>query len=77
MERNKLITLRIDKDNLTRIEDLIKGAPYLNRSRIINVLLSAMLFCCDGNGLFQTLDCYDPVSDGLKIHVYKILKPNH
>lgn len=77
MERNKLISLRIELENEEAISKILQSQKYLNRSRIINVLLSAMLFCCDGNGLFQTLNCYDPVSDGLKIHVYKILKPNH
>ena len=37
--------------------------------RVINCLLQAMLCCCEDNGLFVTLNCYDPVSDGLRIYV--------
>lgn len=70
MERNKLISVRIDNYNLARIEDLIAGAPYLNRSRIINVLLSAVLQCCGPGEVWQILNAYDPLSDGIQIHVY-------
>ena len=69
MERNKLITLRIDKDNLKRIEEIIAGAPYLNRSRIINVILSAVLQCCSQDDLWKILSAYDPLSDGVVIRI--------
>ena len=70
MERNKLISVRVDNYNLARIEDLIAGAPYLNRSRIINVILSAVLQCCGPGEVWQILNAYDPLSDGIQIHVY-------
>lgn len=70
MERNKLISVRIDNYNLARIEDLIAGAPYLNRSRVINVILSAVLQCCGPGEVWQILNAYDPLSDGIQIHVY-------
>lgn len=70
MKRNKLITLRIDKDNLARIEELIAGAPYLNRSRVINVILSAVLQCCGPSEVWKILNAYDPLSDGIQILVY-------
>lgn len=70
MERNKLITLRIDKGNLKRIEEIIAYAPYLNRSRVINTILSAMLQCSGPGDIWQILNAYDPLSDGIQIHVY-------
>lgn len=70
MERNKLISVRVDNYNLARIEDLIAGAPYLNRSRVINVILSAVLQCCGPGEVWQILNAYDPLSDGIQIHVY-------
>jgi len=69
MSRTKLISLRLDDENIEAIEDILKGRKYLNRSRVINCLLAAMLHCCQGNGLFQILNCYDPVSDGAIINV--------
>lgn len=67
--RNKLISIRLDRENEEAIAKLCESCRYLNRSRVINCLLQAMLFCCEGNGLFVTLNCYDPVSDGLRIYV--------
>lgn len=77
MERNKLITLRIDKNNLKRIEELCERAPYLNRSRIINVCLSAVLQCCGPGEVWKILDAYDPLSDGIQLHVVAPYKPFH
>lgn len=77
MERNKLITLRIDKDNLKRIEELIAGAPYLNRSRVINVILSAVLQCCGPGEVWKILNAYDPLSDGIQLNVVAPYKPFH
>lgn len=77
MERNKLISVRIDNYNLARIEDLIKGAPYLNRSRVINVILSAVLQCCGPAEVWKILNAYDPLSDGIQIHVVAPYKPFH
>lgn len=70
MERNKLITLRIDKDNLARIEEIYAGRPWLNRSRVINAILTAVLQCCSQDEVWQILNAYDPLSDGIQIHVY-------
>lgn len=77
MERNKLITLRIDKENLKRIEELVAGAPYLNRSRVINVILSAVLQCCGPAEVWKILNAYDPLSDGIHIHVIAPYKLFH
>lgn len=77
MERNKLISVRIDNYNLARIEDLITDAPYLNRSRVINVILSAVLQCCGTGEVWQILNAYDPLSDGIQIHVYAPKKHIH
>lgn len=69
MERNKLISIRLEAENEKAIAKLCESRRYLNRSRVINCLLQAMLFCCKDNGLFVALNCYDPVSDGLSIYV--------
>lgn len=69
MSRTKLISLRLEDENYKAIEKLCKSSRYLKRSRVINCLLSAMLFCCRDNGLWRTLNCYDPVSDGIEIYV--------
>lgn len=69
MSRNKLISIRLDRENEEAIAKLCESRRYLNRSRVINCLLQAMLFCCEDNGLFVALNCYDPVSDGFRIYV--------
>ena len=77
MERNKLISVRIDNYNLARIEELIAGSPYLTRSRIINVILSAVLQCSAPGDVWKILNAYDPLSDGIQIHVVAPYKPFH
>ena len=69
MERTKLISVRIETENLQVIDELCKTRPYLNRSRVINRLLTAMLRCNTGTGLFDTLNCYDPYDDGIRVVV--------
>ena len=69
MQHSQLISLRLDATSLEAIDKICEPRKYLNRSRVINCLLSAMLHCCTGSGLFDVLNCYDPVSDGIKIVV--------
>ena len=69
MERTKLISVRIESENLKVIDELCKPRPYLNRSRVINRLLTAMLRCNTGTGLFDTINCYDPYDDKIRVVV--------
>lgn len=69
MQHSQLISLRLDATSLEAIDKICAPRKYLNRSRVINCLLSAMLHCCQGTGLFDVLNCYDPVGDGAIINV--------
>lgn len=69
MERTKLVSVRLPLDTLEALDNLSKRASYINRSFVINHLLSAFLFCHKDNALWQVLNCYDPVSDGVSVYV--------
>lgn len=69
MERTKLVSLRMERDVENAIAQLCKEYCYFNRSAIVNKLLNATLFCCEGNGLWEILSSYDPVGDGVMIIV--------
>lgn len=73
MAQTQLISMRIEKDSIKRIEALCESRRYLNRSIIINLILTAVLFCCDDDGILDIVHSFDPISDGLKIKV--IAKP--
>ena len=63
--------MRFDTTDLTVIDEIVKNRPYLNRTRVVECLVQAMLYCCKDMGLFDVLECYDPVSDGIVIQVSK------
>lgn len=71
MAQKKIISIRLDTTDLVVIDEIVKNRSYLNRSRVIGCLVSAMLYCCKDMGLFEVLDCYDPVSDGIVMQVTK------
>lgn len=69
MSRTKLISVRIDEETLVRIDELSKCHKYANRSFVINHILRAVLQCAIGNQLWKLVYCYDPFSEGVKIHI--------
>lgn len=72
MVRNTLISVRVEKELLDKIEDLMVGKPYLNRSRVINCLLSAMLKCAICGQVDKILDSYDPYDAGIVIRCFNL-----
>ena len=71
MAETKLISVRVDKSLLSKIDEYAKEATYLNRSSIINSLLKAMLECSIAGQVWKVLHCYDPFSEGIEIYIRK------
>lgn len=69
MERTKLISIRLPIEIVSALDDLTQRASYLNRSFVINHVLTACLFCGKENALQRILNTYDPVSDGVNVYV--------
>jgi hypothetical protein len=69
MERNKLISLRIDTEVWSKIDKLAGASEYLTRSRIINACMNAMVHCVVGDGLWKVLNSFDPYADGIEVHI--------
>lgn len=71
MERNKLISLRLDTEVLSKIDNLAGASEYLTRSRIINAMLNAMVHCVANDGLWKVLNSFDPFADGIEVFIGK------
>ena len=71
MERNRLICIRVPLDVLEQLDKMSRTASYLNRSRIINSILEAVVRCCPDDEVWKIIHCYDPFGDGLQVSVTK------
>ena len=69
MAQTKLISIRLDEKILAYIDAVADKHTYLDRSKVIARLLSAMVQCCEYKNLMEVLNCYDPYSDGISIEV--------
>lgn len=71
MERTHLICIRVPFEVLEQLDEMSSTASYLNRSRIINSIIEAVLKCCPRDEVWQIIHCYDPYGDGLQVSVTK------
>ena len=71
MERNRLICIRVPLEVLEQLDKMSSTASYLNRSRIINSILEAVVKCCPSDEVWKIIHCYDPYGDGLQVSVTK------
>lgn len=71
MERNRLICIRVPLEVLEQLDKMSSTSYYLNRSRIINSILEAVVRCCPSDEMWKIINCYDPYGDGLQISVTK------
>ena len=69
MAQTKLISIRLDEKILAYIDAVAAKQTYLDRSKVIARLLSAMVQCCEYKNLMEVLNCYDPYCDGISIEV--------
>lgn len=69
MERSRLICIRVPLEVLKQLDKMSSTASYLNRSRIINSILTAVVKCCPGDEVWKIIHTYDPYSDGLRLSV--------
>lgn len=69
MAQTKLISIRLDEKIVAYIDAVAAKQTYLDRSKVISRLLSAMVQCCEYKNLMEVLNCYDPYSDGISIEV--------
>lgn len=75
MNKTTLISIRLNDELKRKLEELVKKHPYFTRSFIINHLLSAMLDCTAGDGVWHILSSADPFDDKITIHIvspYKV-----
>ena len=71
MERNRLISIRVPIEVLEQLDKKSSTASYLNRSRIINSILEAVVKCCPDDEVWEIIHSYDPYGDGLQVSVTK------
>ena len=69
MAQTKLISVRVDENLLSKIDEYAKAATYLDRSTVINHLLKAMLECSIAGQVWKVLHCFDPFSEGIEITI--------
>lgn len=69
MAQTKLISVRLDEQLVSYMDEVASKHSYLDRSKIVSRLLSAMVQCCEYKDVMQVLNCYDPYSDGITIEV--------
>lgn len=69
MAQTKLISVRLDEKILAYIDAVANKHTYLDRSKVIARLLSAMVQCCEYKNIMEVLNCYDPYADGISIEV--------
>lgn len=75
MMKTTLISIRLNDELKRKLDELVERHPYFTRSFIINHLLSAVLDCTAGDGVWDILKSADPYDDKISIHVvtpYKI-----
>lgn len=68
MANTALVSVRMPAQLVSTIDEMTCNVGYMNRSFIINHLLSAIIFCSKGGALQKILDCYDPVGDGISVY---------
>ena len=71
MENLKIVSIRLDPENIQKISDYCRLHPYWTRSSFINRLLSNVFNCSAPGALTKLMETYDPFSAGLTIHVVK------
>lgn len=69
MERNRLICIRVPLEVLEQLDKMSSTASYLNRSRVINSILEAVVKCCPAGEVWKIINSFDPYGDGLQVSV--------
>lgn len=72
MERQKLISMRVENELLKKIDEYCAARTYLTRSSFINRVLNAVVSCSDQETLQNILETFDPYSAGYHIRFIKI-----
>lgn len=67
MSELKLISVRIDKDVLRKVDGLAAQSGIMKRSWIINNLLAACVTCADSGTLFKLASTFEPKKRGFKL----------
>ena len=69
MEKKQLVSVRLDKENVEWINQLSQNYNYLNRSFVINHLLSALRICAVRDDVERLLASFDPFADGCAVGI--------
>lgn len=72
MERQKLISMRVENELLKKIDEYCAARIYLTRSSFINRVLNAVVTCSDQDTLQNILETFDPYSAGYHVRFLKI-----
>lgn len=71
MNKSVLISIRLPTTLLNSIDEIAKSREYLNRSKVIQHAMTAMVLCTELQEIYDVMNCYDPFGDGIKIKVLK------
>lgn len=69
MNKKQLVSVRLDRENLEWFNELAQSYNYLNRSFIINHLLTALRVCAIRDDVERLLASYDPFADGCTLDI--------
>lgn len=69
MVNTKLISVRLEKDVLTALDEIANKASYRKRSACLNRILKCVLTCASEDAVSTIVDTHDPFGDGLKLHL--------
>lgn len=72
MERQKLISIRVENELLKKIDEYCAARWYLSRSSFINHVLNAIVTCSDEDTLQNIVETFDPYSAGYHVRFLKI-----
>lgn len=72
MEKQKLISMRVEKELLKKIDEYCAARNYLSRSSFINRVLNAVVTCSDEDTLQNILETFEPYSAGYHVRFIKI-----
>lgn len=70
--RKTLVSMRMDNDILTQIDDYLKLHTYYSRTTVICHLLRALFQCGRHDVVNEILRHFDPYDEGIVIKISKI-----
>lgn len=74
MERTQIVSMRLDKELVQKIEMFIQGRPYWSRTLLVNRLLTALFSSLHPKIIAEIMMDYDPYVDAIAFNC-RIIHP--